>query len=214
MPLREDELLRGHEDAVGPLADHGGERALEIVWRRDVHLDDSDADRWRCRLEIGYGGSDAGIRGIHQERYPRGAGRGFLQKLEILEHQLADREGQAGDVPARPREAGDESVANGVAHAPHDDGNGAGHLHGCPGHGSVLGDDDADAGADEVGSELGQTVVVAFRRTLLDDEISALDPAEIGECLPVRGKTLGVDGRRGVPQVTDPCWLALLRDYR
>src|SRR5438876_10218871 len=77
-------------------------------------------------------------------------GEGFLEELEALGGQLRAEERQARDVPAGPREAGHESVAEGITHGRRDDRDGGGRLLCGAGRGGAPGNDEVDLETDQI----------------------------------------------------------------
>jgi hypothetical protein len=59
--------------------------------------------------------------GVERHADPAGLRRGLQQRLELLGEDAVVAAAQAGDVAARPRAAGDETLALGVADREHDD---------------------------------------------------------------------------------------------
>jgi hypothetical protein len=83
------------------------------------------------------------------------------------------------DVPARAREARDESELNGIANARHDDRNRPGSLLGCHGWWRRPRHDDIHLEPDQLGRELGQPVEPTLRKTIVDNDVLALHQPEL-----------------------------------
>ena len=150
--------------------------------------------------------SDCGVVRIREDRHPAHARDRILEQLEPFRHELGNEERVAGDVAARAREARDDARSNGVADVGHD------HRYrirrGCllRGEGARcrVRHDDIHLEPDELGGELGKTVVLTFGKAKLDDDILALDVTQVAqsrpECIDAGGPCRG----RGHSQKPDP----------
>jgi hypothetical protein len=90
------------------------------------------------------------------------------------------------EIPARPREAGDEPARDGVSGCDHDDGDRAGRVLGGQGPWRRSGDDHVNLQTSELGRELGEPTKLALRKPILEGKILALDPAQVAEPLAKR----------------------------
>jgi hypothetical protein len=87
---------------------------------------------------------------------------------------------QAGDVAARPRQAGDEAAADRIDRDREDDGDCRGRLLGG-GDAGARGHHDVDLAAHELGRDLGEALVAAVGPAIVDRDRAALDPAELAK---------------------------------
>src|SRR5262249_7714596 len=117
-----EDRVRHHEKSFRALLDHRGEGAVELAWC--AHLQKLKRHSQR---------SSGGLYTVYRERVARGGrvrqdrealplGDDLLEELQLLAEQVrADAERHPCNVPARVREARDESVGHRIASAPYDD---------------------------------------------------------------------------------------------
>jgi hypothetical protein len=101
-----------------------------------------------------------------------------------------EREGQAGDVPARPGQARDHPGCDGIGHRPNDDRDRLGHLLGRQRAGHRCRHEDVHVQPDQLGDERGEALGLALRRSVLNGNVVALDVAQVAQPLP-EGLDLG-----------------------
>src|SRR5262249_22293540 len=121
----------------------------------------------------------------------------FPEQLQVLaENVRADAVGHPGDVSARMRKARDE---------PEPDWIGETHSHDWDRPSGALGRqgcrrryrcDDVDLEPDQLGCESREPVELALRRSKLDDDIPALNPAELAQPLRKRRGVARAEGAR------------------
>ena len=111
-----------------------------------------------------------------------GLGDGLLEQLQLFGDDFqAGAAGHPCDVPARPREARDEPGANGIANANHDDGDRLGGILGCRHSLRPRRYDDVHLEPDQLGRKIGQPVEPTLRKSIVDDNILALNPPELAQ---------------------------------
>jgi hypothetical protein len=91
--------------------------------------------------------------GMPEHRQTGSPGKCLLEQGEALGDQLRAKTGQSSDIPARPGETRDESVADWVLHRWHDDRNRGGRLPCGTGRRRTERDDDVDPESDQFGRE-------------------------------------------------------------
>ena len=127
------------------------------------------------------------ICGVRQDRDPTDLGDGLLEQLQpFAESFHADAVGQPRDVAARPREARDESEPAGIAHDRHDDRDRRGGVLGCRRCRRRPRYDDVHLETNQLGREFGQPVESTIGKSIVDDDILALNPPEFAQPLPER----------------------------
>ena len=102
----------------------------------------------------------------------------FFEHLQALHADLVEKQREAGDVAARPRQAGCEPHGDGVPAHGHDRDRlrrGAGGQRA----GRARGKDHLHLEIDELFREPGQVVVLAMRPALLDDKVAAFHVSQI-----------------------------------
>ena len=139
----------------------------------------------------------SGVVRIREDRHPAQARDRILEQLEPFRRELGNEERVAGDVAARAREARDDPRSNGVGDVGHDHryrvrrgcllrGEGARHR---------VRHDDIHLEPDELGGELGKTVILTLGKAKLDGDILALDVTQVAqsrpECIDARGPRRG-----------------------
>jgi hypothetical protein len=131
----------------------------------------------RCghhRMELGFGTSR-----IPQHGDTGGSWDHFLKELQAFPGEVDVGEDESGDVPARSREADDQTTPDGVAPRSHHDRDRFGRGRGGTGDGiAAVGHDDVNWEPDEFGRQLGQTLELAVREPELEGDILALDIAQ------------------------------------
>ena len=86
--------------------------------------------------------------------------------------------GHPSDVPAGPRQTGDEAAAHGIGNEGENDGNGGGRVLGGLGRQRRRCNDDIDLEPHEFGCQRGQLLLLACRPAVLDHEVLSFDPAQ------------------------------------
>ena len=67
-----------------------------------------------------------------------------------------------------------------------------------------------DLAGDKLGNQFRKALVLAFRPSIFDDDVTALDVAEVAQTLAERADEIGLEGRGRVPEETDPVGPLLL----
>src|SRR5262249_35098003 len=194
-----------------------GEAALNLV--RLVRVDGAQlhAERWRHRLDrakLSAPGARGRIADDGHTRHPR---RNVFEQLQPF---CADAEFEltkAGGIAARPRQARDQSAADGIGDGDEDDG----HVAACPlqrRHDRCAGgEDDIRAERDEFGRVSAKRVRIDGARAMLDPHVTALAPTELREFRAERGE-LRLTSRVGLAIIVEhadaPDPLALRRARR
>src|SRR5262245_21103067 len=121
---------------------------------------------------------------LDQHGNRRSAGNTLLEKLKTLGAQLRRDLRQAGDIPSRPREIGNETCADRIEDRQHDNGDIASCLLcGLSRLGPVC-RDNADPQPSEFAGQCWQQLVLSFGRAILNGKVLALDVPVISETLP------------------------------
>jgi hypothetical protein len=102
-----------------------------------------------------------------------------LEQLQPLGRQLRSEKGGAGDIAARPGQAVDQSVGNGVAHSDHNNRDSARRLLGRQRRRCGECDDYIHSGAGQLGGQLVKTLRSPFRITALEDQVAAFRVAKL-----------------------------------
>src|SRR5262245_39233077 len=148
----------------------------DILGALDFKGDDFEAKRAGRCLNLAHFGHGRGVANICQYRQPAQPRDSLPQELQALAGKIARLGRQAGDIAARPHQTRDQSGAERVrSYREHDRNNGCRLLDRDRWESS--GDYDIDLASDKLGRELGGSVVAAFRPTILNREVVALDPA-------------------------------------
>jgi hypothetical protein len=100
------------------------------------------------------------------------------------------------DVAARPGQLRDEPGAHWIAAERHDDRDRPRRLLGGSHRLGRRGDDHVDVEAHELGGETGESVGVAVRVSGLEDDVLALEVAEVAQTLAERLRVHGIGRRR------------------
>src|SRR5262249_2811229 len=111
------------------------------------------------------------------------------------------------------RQACDEAAAHGIIRHSEYDRNERGGLH-SRSDPAARGDDDIDLHADELGGDLGEALLLSLRPAILDDDVAALDPAELPRPLREGGGPQAPPRRRGGAEHAYGAPLRLLRARR
>ena len=175
LSLGKQHRTRQRDERVGAPPRHRGERAVEVLrsLRPDELKLDSQPPGSSLRLLhhlLPRAFSQAP--GMPEDRHAGDPGNGLLEQREAFWNQLRAKEGQSCDIPARPGEARDKPVPDGILHRRRDDGNRAEH------------DDEVDPEAYHLGREGREPLDPPLRRPVLDDNVPALDVAQFPQRLP------------------------------
>ena len=95
----------------------------------------------------------------------------------------AGRSAEPGDVAARPTQAHDIPLFNGIAGNRHDDGKGLRRFPSRRDRSGITGDDDLDMQMNQLCRQTRKPRGVVSRVSALDDEVPALDPFQIVQAL-------------------------------
>ena len=201
----EDDVL-DHRERVDVLLRHRGEGAVQVCGAPHIEPQQRHVQRLGRDFHGLEGLSHSGVVRIREDRHPAQARDRILEQLEPFRRELGNEERVAGDVAAGAREARDDARSNGVADVGHDHRNRI--RRGCllRGEGARcrVRHDDIHLEPDELGGELGKTVILTFGEAKLDDDILALDVTQVAqsrpECIDAGGPCRG----RGHSQKPDP----------
>ena len=100
-----------------------------------------------------------------------------MQQIDPLAGKVSCLHRQTGDIAAWPRQACDQTAADGVGRQRKNDGDDRRCRFQCR-HGRYGGNDDVDRAPDEFGCDLGIALGACLRPAVLDRYGAALDPAE------------------------------------
>jgi hypothetical protein len=143
-----------------------------------------------------------------QERYSPDARHRLAQQLDPFRDQFAGQGAQASDVSARARQPGDDTGHQRIAARGHHDGNRCGGILGRHHGGRPARHDQIDVETSQLGRELRKALGAAIGRAIVDDEVLALDVAEVPQTLAQRIEIGGVRRRRNHLQDADAVNLA------
>ena len=141
---------------------------------------------------------------LHQHGDTRQSRHGSLQQLEELGAEVGGADRQARHVPAGPRQARGKAVAYRVKREGDDDGNGRGGVLQRAVGGRRRGHDDIDFQAHQLRGKGGQALGFPVREACLDDEVRALDIAELAHARQERRVAAGIQRRLARAKVEKP----------
>jgi hypothetical protein len=125
--------------------------------------------------------------------------------LEVLGGYLGSGEKRhAGDIPARTRQAGDESLAYGVRACEHDDRYRRGRGPARPRHCGGPGHDQIDVEQQKLAGKSGDSVDFAVGKSCFDNDVLTVNPAEFGHCLAKGNEHVPAGDRAVERQISDP----------
>ena len=150
-----------------------------------------------------------GGRGVPKNTNARRPRYSFFQYLQLLGSEFSEQHRKPGDIPARPREARDVSEADRVSMDREHDRDRLGRLSGSLDTRRRHRKDDVDIHAHQLGSQFRQ-LVGPFRPPELDENVSALDPAEVAQSAPQHLKPARPRRCWGQTQKPDPRYLGRL----
>jgi hypothetical protein len=129
---------------------------------------------------------------IHENRDSREPRQDVLEQLQLLAvDPPPDGDGEPRDAPARPSEAGHQARAYGIDSQEHDDGDRPGRVLGRYHRRRGSRNNDINPETHELGREVRKTIDVAVRKAIVDDDVLALDPAQVAQpALECVGHTL------------------------
>ena len=138
---------------------------------------------WRCHpndraatLTLLIAAADR-ISRIRQDRHSTNLGNGFLEQFQLFAERFdANAVSQTSDVPARAREARNESEPDQIANDEHDDGDRACGVPGRYRGRGRGGCDDFHVEPCQFGCEVGQPIKPSFRKTIVDDDVPSFNP--------------------------------------
>src|SRR6516162_3762508 len=212
-PMGEHERPGADEQRASPAFDERCKRGLDIGIAARVDDDELLPDRLRRALHLSALRLGVGGVGIDKHRNRCRGGHELAQQLKSLRSQYAGEKDYAGDVAARPAEAGDEAVPDRVA---------AGHEHDRHGRGCGLGrerrivvaDDHRHRTADQISDQRRQAVKVILRRAVFDRDVLTLDVAGFPQPMAKGGHEVRYVGKRRAAQKPDHRHRRLLRPRR
>src|SRR5262245_17669081 len=121
---------------------------------------------------------------------------------------------QAGDVAARSRQTLDDACANRISRSREHDRDHRCRLLGREWRESVVRHDNIDLKPDELGGDLGKSLVASLGPAILDCEIAAVAPPQFPQSPDKGGSPFALCRRRTGAQQANDRWLALLRPRR
>src|SRR5512147_2548461 len=102
------------------------------------------------------------------------------------------------------REALDETRANGIAGGGHDEGNRRRCLFDGEGSRRASGNDYIDLLGNQLADEGGKAIIISFGPSILDQDVFALDVAEVMQSLTERLDEIFLERSCGVPEESYP----------
>src|SRR5262245_4098642 len=121
---------------------------------------------------------------------------------------------QAGDVAARSRQTLDDACANRISRSREHDRDHRCRLLGRERRESVVRHDNIDLKPDELGGDLGKSLVASLGPAILDCEIAAVAPPQFPQSPDKGGSQFALCRCRTGAQQANDRWLALLRARR
>jgi hypothetical protein len=183
---------------------HRRECAVELVGASGLQELKLHAQRRGGALRVFYHERMGGIGRVRKERDAADLGNGLFEQLEpFASYFRADAVGQPRDVPARVRQACDESGPNRIANCHYDDGDRPGGVLGCRHSFHRHRQDDVHLEPDQFGREVGQPVEPSLRISIFDDNILTLNPPKLAQPLPERLPDIWGGGGRAAREITD-----------
>ena len=136
---------------------------------------------WRCRADVGDKGFGKWIVGIDQRGQARGTRHQLLQQSNPFGPQLPGHGTDAGDIAARPVEAGNQTCLDRIAAAAEDDWNGRSCRFGRGRRSRAAGrGDDIYSQANQIGCQFRQPIIIVLpiciRRQRCDPPYSRFRP--------------------------------------
>jgi hypothetical protein len=124
---------------------------------------------------------------VQEDGHTADLGDDLLEQLQLFGDALQARvAGHPRDIPAWARKARDEADADGVANGNHDDGDRLGGVLCCRYSLRPERYDDVHLEPHQLGRQVGQPVDPTLRKSIVDDNILALNPPEFAQLLPER----------------------------
>src|SRR5262249_30691591 len=116
----------------------------------------------------------------YEYRHARDGGHGFFEQLQPLAEDFRPGiNGDPGDVPAWPRQAGDQPTLDWSTDANEDNGDRGGRVLGSQGAGSSHNKEDINPKADQLGREIGEPTEIPLRISVLKGDVLTLHIAEM-----------------------------------
>ncbi len=143
--------------------------------------------------------------GVEHQPYSRRPWRSILEKLDALAGQPLEtlHHRHAGDVAARPRQAGDEARTHRIT-GHQDDRNGRGDsLEGADRKVAEC-DQDILPELHQLGGEIGHAIVAALAEAVLDDDVLPFDIAKLFQALAKSRHLRRISRRSSRPDPADP----------
>jgi len=116
---------------------------------------------------------------ISQDRHALEPWDHFFEKLELLCGLLWVKARYAGNVSTRPLQAWYDTVCDRIDHDCENNGDVGGRFFGSPSCHGTGHDKNVDFETDQFGKKLGKALIVPLRESRLEDEVLALDVAEV-----------------------------------
>ena len=154
--VKKKDCVGHYDESLDALLDHRREGAVELAGTSDLQELKLHSQRSSRDLHLSYHDRVARVGRVREDRDKADLRDGLLEQLQPFAVSFRTNcEGQSGDVPARARQARDESELNRIASGPHDDGDGPGGVLCCDGHGRWPRYDDLRLESDQLGREIG-----------------------------------------------------------
>jgi hypothetical protein len=136
----------------------------------------------RLRRFLYIGSLGDGLRHVRADKHShrRRPGDELAQQFQPLGPEVTGDESHAGEVSARPVEAGDEAVADRIAAGCEHDRHGGRRGFGSK-RSSCVGHDHRHPAADQIGQKRRQLVIVTFRPTLLYSDVARVDETGLAQ---------------------------------
>ena len=107
--------------------------------------------------------------------------KGVLQQFKTFSIEFHTEIGQSSDIPARMRETRDDARPNGVANVDHHNRDRCCCLLGREGCWCRRRHEDVRLETNQLGRQLGESIIVPFRAAILNDDVLAFHVTEIAQ---------------------------------
>ncbi len=114
------------------------------------------------------------------------------EQFQSLSLQVRRNRGQSSEISTRPSEARDKTRSDGVANGRHDKRDSHHRSLDRERRGRTGRDDNVHIERDELGNEFRKSLILSFRPSVLDDDVSTLDVAEVTQSLAERPNEIGL----------------------
>src|SRR6266536_2087512 len=197
--VRDEHRVTQCDQAICAATDHQGKGVIELPrgsCRRLEKLNIQSRGHLLHGLEVH---AIVPVLRIQQDRDSGKARHSTFEYLQPLSRELRTKKGRSRDVPTGPRDAVDDSVGHRIGAGRHDDGDRRCRLLEDADPRSAR-NDHVRLETDQLSGEGRQPIIPALRPPVFDDNILALNVAQVAESLPHRLDLPRVAGSGGDPE--------------